>query len=313
MAHRAPRPLPVAIPPLTRMEESGASGDAASGTGKVTTISKQESKIKVAEALARLCQDRLDARAVALGGSVATGAADASSDIDLYVYADPISTVAERNALAETFGASPGAEIGNTFFEPGDDWHHAETGIDVDIMYRTPGEIEERLDAVLLRHEPSLGYTTCFWHNVLTSRCLVDRDGWYAALQVRASAPYPEPLRRAIVQHNWSMLALTTNSWLAQLKSAVGRDDRVSAGHRTSALLGSYFDILFAINRQPHPGEKRLLALASRLCPERPANMENGVLAILEAAGRAEATTCSAADELAEGIAPLVADVIGKV
>jgi hypothetical protein len=50
-------------------------------------------------------------------------------------------------------------------------------------------------------------------------------------------------------------------------------------------MVASYFDILFAANRQLHPGEKRLTALAQELCPARPATMKCDLAAVLARSG----------------------------
>ena len=270
------------------------------------------SATRVAEHVAKGLADRLDPVAVVLGGSLATAASDAASDIDLYVYAETMPDDADRAAVARALGAEAGAEIGNAFFEPGDEWRHAESGVDVDILYRTPGGIEDRLEAVLGRHEASLGHTTCFWHNVLTARVLVDPTGWFARLQARASQEYPEALVRSIVSLNWAMLTRTKHSWLVQLAAALARRDVVSAGHRTTAFLASYFDVLFAINRQPHPGEKRLLTFAADLCPLRPAGLEPDVLALLDAAGRGDPSAEGRAERLLEGLEPFVTAILDE-
>jgi predicted nucleotidyltransferase len=265
----------------------------------------------LAERLARALGDGLGPVSVVLGGSTATGAADARSDVDLYVYADAVPPVADRARVARAFGAAPGAEIGLGFFEPGDEWRHAESGTDIDVMYRTRAWIEDRLDAVLVRHEASLGYSTCLWYNVATARVLADPEGWFAGLQARATAPYPEGLARAVVGLNWAMMCGTKNSWRAQLDAALARGDAVSAGHRTKAFLASWFDVLFALNRQPHPGEKRLLEHAARLCPLRPEGMERDVTALLAAAGRCDPAASGHAGRLADGLTPLVAPLVG--
>jgi hypothetical protein len=54
-------------------------------------------------------------------------------------------------------------------------------------------------------------------------------------------------------------------------------------------LLSSYFDIIFAVNRLPHPGEKRLLTIAEATCKTLPENMVAEVTALLRAAGKGEA------------------------
>ncbi len=58
------------------------------------------------------------------------------------------------------------------------------------------------------------------------------------------------------------------------------RDDSVSIIHRTAALLASYFDILFAVNSVPHPGEKRLVAQVKKLCSKIPNGMEEHINSI---------------------------------
>ena len=177
--------------------------------------------------------------------------------------------MADRVAIATSFATR--AEVGNDFWEPGDEWIDAQTGRHVDVMYRTPDWIEEQLERVLVRHEASVGYSTCFWHNVLHSTPLLDRSGWYRDLQAMAACPYPQPLRRAIIARNHPILRQTLSSYLTQIERAVRRGDSVSIQHRVTALLASYFDVLFAVNELPHPGEKRLLQLAATRCAKIPA------------------------------------------
>lgn len=244
-----------------------------------------------------------EVEAVALGGSRAAGTSDGASDVDLYVYGAAPPPLERRRALA---AGSPHAELDNRFFEPGDEWIDASSGLHLDVMYRTPGWIEADLDRVLVRHEAWIGYSTCFWDNVRTSRPLLDRRGWYAGLQARARAAYPEALRRAIVARNRPLLAANASSFAAQLEKAVARGDRVSANHRATAFLASYFDVLFGLNRATHPGEKRLLEHARQRCPLRPEGLEAGVGRLLDAAARGAADAGPAARALAAGLDPLL-------
>jgi hypothetical protein len=202
--------------------------------------------------------------AVVRAGSRENDVADEASDLDLYVYAESEPPLAARATVAA--GARGAVELGNRFFEPGDEWIDAASGLAVDVMFRAPQWIEAQLDRVLVRHEASIGYSTAFWHNVLRSTALVDPTGFYAGLQARAAAPYPEPLRRAIVARNHPLLRRNRSSFAAQLARAVARGDRVAQNHRTAAFLASLFDVIFALNRLPHPGEKRLVAIAQARC-----------------------------------------------
>jgi hypothetical protein len=136
---------------------------------------------------------------------------------------------------------------------------------------------------VLQRHAASVGYSTCFWYNVRNSRPLYDRSGWFKALQERASQPYPAELKRAIVAKNYPILRSNISSYLHQIELALQRHDLVSVNHRAAVMLASYFDIVFAVNAQPHPGEKRLVEFARTLCPNLPTGMAERVAAFLSA------------------------------
>ena len=73
-----------------------------------------------------------------------------------------------------------------------------------------------------------------------------------------------------------------------------------------TALLASYFDILFAVNRVPHPGEKRLLAHVDRLCPKRPPALEGQIEAVLRAVGQPELGLLSRLHALLDGLDTLL-------
>lgn len=217
--------------------------------------------------------------AVVFAGSGATGMHDAASDVDLYVYAAEPPPHALRAAIA---ARSAGRyEVGNAVWEPGDEWIDAGSGRHVDVMYRAPAWIEDQMDRRLIRHEASVGYSTCFWHNVLHSRALADPSGWYGALQTDARRPYPEPLQRAIIAKNHPLLRSALSSYLRQIERALERGDALAVQHSLTALLASYFDILFAVNELPHPGEKRMLASALDRCPRRPAELEAAISRLL--------------------------------
>jgi hypothetical protein len=219
--------------------------------------------------------------AVVLSGSTSNRVDDGKSDFDIYVYTTEEIPAAWRSELARQHGTH--LAIDNRYWELGDDW--IDTRIDrmVDVIYRWPDWIEEQIDRLLVRHEASTGYSTCFWHNVLHSEALFDRAGWFEQLQTRARQPYPEALRQAIVAKNHPILRRTLSSYMQQLEPAIARRDHQSVNHRVGALLASYFDILFAANRQPHPGEKRLVSYAEALCALRPPALAQEVEAVVSA------------------------------
>ncbi|MBI5671302.1 MAG: DUF4037 domain-containing protein [Chloroflexi bacterium] len=235
--------------------------------------------------------------AVVLAGSLAADVADNESDIDLYVYSTEELSLNDRRRIALRDASR--ADVDNRFWEPGDEWIDQVSGIKVDVTFRQPAWIEEQLNRVLVRHQASTGYSTCFWYNVLHSQPLFDRNGWYARLQQYTRQPYPEPLRQAVFAKNYPLLRQKLSAYSHQLESAIRRNDRVSINHRVGALLASYFDVLFAFNRLPHPGEKRLAQLVEERCPLRPPTMREDVDRLLRADG---ADVLAAVDALADGL-----------
>ncbi len=242
--------------------------------------------LELARRLAALFAPLPQVEAVALGGSrggAGVGTDDAS-DIDIYVYTRGEVPLPVRRGIVEAAGGATRADLGMTFWGPGDEWLHAATGIHVDAIYFDAGWMEEQLDRVLVRHEASLGYTTCFWHTVRGSIALTDPRGWLAGLQARAAVDYPEQLRRNIIDLNHPVLRDVLPAYANQLAKAARRGDLVSVNHRLAGLVASYFDVLFAVNRLPHPGEKRLVEAAVASCDRLPEAMADDVDDLLRTA-----------------------------
>jgi hypothetical protein len=248
--------------------------------------------------------------AVALGGSRAAAGIghDTTSDVDLEVYTRAGIPREVRDRVMLEAGALPPLPVDHAFWGAADEWTDPGTGLVVDASYFDAAWMEEQLDRVLVRHEPSLGYSTCFWHTVRGGLPLHDPDGWLVALQARAAIPYPDALRVAIVARNRAALRGAPSAWEVQVRNAERRADPVAANHRVAGLLASCFDIVFAVNRVPHPGEKRLLAAVEERCPVRPPAFEDDVRAVLGAAASAgDGALARATGRLLDGIDALLA------
>jgi predicted nucleotidyltransferase len=232
----------------------------------------------IAEALASLD----GTMAVVLGGSRAQGLDDADSDYDLYVYHEGEASDERRREILQPFVT--GAEIGNRFWETEDDCV-MRSGVPLDIIYRDVKGTEESLRRTVTEGIPSAGYTTCIWHNVISSRILCDQTGWFRELQMHYSVPYPDTLRKNIISHNRVLLSGSLASYDRQIEKAEKRRDIVSINHRTAAFLASYFDIIFAMNRITHPGEKRLVTYCLQNCAALPDDFENNIKSLTGSSG----------------------------
>lgn len=218
--------------------------------------------------------------AIVLGGSSSSGCADERSDKDVYIYSQAPVHIEVRTCIAQKY--SKDSELDNKFFEDGDEMILNDDETTLDLMYRNPQWIEGMIDNVWEKHYASMGYTTCFLHNVASSKILHDPQGWFASLQKKISGEYPQELIDNILKKNLPMLKEKKySSYYDQIKKALERKDYVSLNHRISAFFASYFDVLFALNKMFHPGEKRLVQYVLNKCQIIPTDFEKDVNAVL--------------------------------
>jgi len=201
-------------------------------------------------------------QAVAIAGSLQNGTASENSDMDMYIYTERELTLEERHHIAYVDSE---AYHQNDYWGAGDVWMDTVSGIEIDAVYWTVDNITRSIESNLKHHTGWMGYTTAFWHTVKISYPVYDRTGWFAQFQMDANVPYPEPLRQNIIKANYPLLRDAPHAYSKQIEKAIQRKDWVSVTHRLAEFFASYFDILFALNRATHPGEKRLIHFASQL------------------------------------------------
>lgn len=228
---------------------------------------------KLFEALA----DLDEVEAIALGGSRAGDHFDEKSDYDVYLYVTGEIPVSVRREILGSFCAY--MELGNHFWEYEDNCT-LKNGVDIDILYRDLDAFTADVASVVEDCLPRNGYTTCMWHNLRTCRILYDRDGRLSAAKSRFDVPYPQALRRAIIERNMRLLSGSLPAYDAQIAKAMKRGDLVSVNHRTAAFMESYFDVIFALNGMTHPGEKRLVQLCREHCALLPEAFEENIQAL---------------------------------
>lgn len=235
--------------------------------------------------------------AIALGGSRATGRNDEKSDYDVYIY---ISELIDKNIRKEILNKyCKYMEIGNSFWELEDDVT-LKDGIDMDIIYRNMNEFGNTVKSVVEDCNSWNGYTTCLWHNLITSKIVIDKNGKLLELQNRFKVPYPKKLKENIISNNMKLLNGMLPSFDMQIKKAEMRKDFVSVNHRVTEFLASYFDILFALNEMTHPGEKRMQSICAKECKILPNNFEENFDRLFKGMFR-------------EDIAPVISDMVEEM
>lgn len=221
-----------------------------------------------------------EVEAIALGGSRAGNHFDEKSDYDLYIYyTSLVPKESIRKDILEKHCQY--IEIGNSFWELEDDCTLKDK-IDIDILYRNINDFSQAISSVVENHCASNGYTTCMWHNLLNSKILYDKHGKLEELKKQYDVEYPEELKNNIIRRNIRLLTGNLPSYDLQIKKALKRNDILSINHRTAAFMESYFDIIFAMNKMTHPGEKRMLSIAIEKASVLPENFENNIICLYE-------------------------------
>ena len=249
---------------------------------------------------------------VALGGSHAKGSGDAHSDVDVYLFADAVVPAARRREIvtgalgAASEAVSWGAD--EPWVQGGTDFAHA--GVKVEVWLRSAREVERAVAASLrgeVRRE-HVGWAVMgfFDHVVLADlramRIVEDPDGILARWKEQVRE-YPEPLRRALLGRFMREAAFWPENF--HYRTAVERGDVIYASGIAQQVAHALVQVLFALNRELFPGEKKL-ARALDALPLRPDALSGRLEALL---WPGEAPTVAALEARRRALGDLVAEV----
>ena len=216
--------------------------------------------------------DNVDA--ICLGGSRANNVYDTKSDYDIYVYINSdIDDDIRANILSKYCSYQ---EIGNHYWELEDNAILNED-IPIDIIYRKISDFDLTLDHVVNRHNSYNGFKTCMWHNLISSMIIYDPYGKIRQLKDKYDIEYSDELKNNIIERNYHLLTGKLPSYDVQISKAISRNDRVNLISRCNAFMESYFDIIFAMNKIKHPGEKRLVEFALNNCLKLPDDFKKNI------------------------------------
>ena len=241
--------------------------------------------------------------AILLAGSHSTGTVDKNSDYDIYIYSNSQIPIHKRKSITDKYFKY--IELSNTYWEEEDD------GIlfddtEVEFIYRNIDSIDNSLNRTLIKCEADIGYTTCIWYNLKNSIIIYDKNDKLSSLQSKYDIEYPNELRNNIIEKNFNLLKSKFPCYYKQIEKAIKRNDYVSLNHRLAAFLASYFDIIFAYNKCPHPGEKKILEFIKNNNLLTPLNMEKNILNAFNYAGTNDPKLLSELDNLTNNLIDLL-------
>lgn len=257
--------------------------------------------------------------AIALAGAHAKGVADASSDLDFYIFAEEAQPVSVRRTLIESI-ADPGTTswVDETFDATpwGGGMDFIYQGTPVEVTARTFARMNRVVEGCLAGEFEiipatwtSNGYYTFIYLCELSFiKPVWDPEGTLAALQQKA-AVYPEKLRRSIVDTFWGR----ANTWLDNFhyESAIGRQDLLFTAPIVLHTILDLVQVIFALNRTYFFGDKKLEGALSKM-PVCPAILLEELRFLLSAQENAEGFARQRAilRQIRDELAPQVREVI---
>lgn len=214
--------------------------------------------------------------AISTCGSSKAGMSDEMSDTDIEIFISEDIPIEKRLEIAKKFAEK--YEVGGDYFGGCDEFFAKEYNLEIDISYFNTKWLEDSVENVWHKYNSSNGYTTCFLYTVKNCELLYEKEGWLSALKKVVSTEYPQKLQKNIIKRNLMLIKdKPFSSYYEQVEKAIKRGDLNSINHRVSALMASYFDIIFAKNQLLHPGEKRLVKYAVKNCKILPLDFEKNI------------------------------------
>ncbi len=197
--------------------------------------------------------------AITLGGSTAAGFADEFSDFDVYVYYhEPLASSADRAARLRPLADQGTLEVGIPTFGL-EDHLHVQQKL-VELVYLDLDRLIMEANQAYSEGLISEGYTTALLFILFRNQIFHDATGEVTALRARLQVAYPEPTRTRLLRAHPELLRY----YLELLRISQRRDDLLFVQQLRYNIQMIFFNLLFALNRQYHPGGKRLLNHAQR-------------------------------------------------
>lgn len=205
--------------------------------------------------------------AIALGGSSASGLADASSDLDVYMYyRSPLAASADREVRLRPLADEGTLEMDIPTFGLEDHLHVQ--GKLIELVYLDLDRLSAEAAQAYSQGLSSEGYTTALLYILFRSQVLHDATGEVTTLRERLRTSYPEPTRAQLLHEHPELMRY----YLELLRISQGREDLLYVQQMRYNIHMIFFNLLFALNRLYHPGGKRLLAHAQQ-CAIQPSEL----------------------------------------